>query len=194
MSAPNASCPYWQCDCGDKFLDLGCTGYDNYSQCQDNPWWYGKHSNSAYTLSKDPYDGYWHSATHNEKNPIQLMQTIFENGWSSGALLLENAGLCVLQSSVVESFNTPALRLQLSRLLPALNSFTYGSGSCQGTLSSRGFFVEEIAQGTLRLNHPNETLYNFTQSGVVDFNCTSQLNLTVLRDWASVWYLHRDLT
>ena len=192
-SGPDASCPYWQCDCG-KFLSLDCTGYDNYSQCENNPWWYSNRTNSAYTLSKDPYNGFFHSSTHNEKNPTHLMRTIFENGWSSGALLLENAGLCVLQSSVANSFKSPTLRQQLSRILPALNSLTRRPEPCRGAPpSSRGFFIEEISRGTLRLNHPNDTLYNFTEGGIVDFNCTSQLNLTVFRDWASVWYLHRDL-
>lgn len=124
MSGPGAECPYWQCDCGDKFLDLGCVEYDSHWQCKDSYWWYGKKSNSAYTLSKDPYNGYFHLGSHNEKDPTQLMTTIFEQNWSSGELLLENAGLCVLQSAIRDSFTTPAQQAQLVGQFAALNSWT----------------------------------------------------------------------
>lgn len=197
MSGPGAECPYWQCDCGDKFLDLGCVEYDSHWQCKDSYWWYGKKSNSAYTLSKDPYNGYFHSGIHNEKNPNQLMATIFEQNWSSGELLLENAGLCVLQSAIRDSFTTPAQQAQLVGQFAALNSWTYDARPCDAKLPSRGFYIDQISKGRLRLNHPNDTSYDFMpspQGGMINFNCTSQMNLTVLQDWASVWYLHRQLT
>ena len=198
MSGSNASCPYWECNCG-KFLNLGCTGYDSYSQCLDSYWWYGNQTRSAYTLSKDPYYDNFTSATHNEKDPTTLMQAIFANTWSTGQLLLENAGTCVFQSSINSSFNTPALREQLPSLFTELNAISYESQPCQYPVPSKGFYIEEIDVVTLRLNHPNETLYDYNSTfgsidGRINFNCTTQLNLTVLQDWASVWYKHRHLT
>ncbi|KAI9703382.1 MAG: hypothetical protein M1836_007950 [Candelina mexicana] len=201
MSEANATCPYWQCDCG-KFLDLGCSNYDNNSQCKDSYWWYSTQMDNAYTLSKEPYYGYFRSATHNEKDPTTLMQTIFNSNWSTGSLLLENAGICVLQSSLKTSFNTPALQQLLDSRLPKLQSTISNPNFCELGQSTKGFFIDEISLGVLKLNHPNDTLYfpnistedSSTTKGTADWTCTSQLNLTVLQDWASVWYKHRHLT
>ena len=194
MSQANATCPVWFCNCG-KFEDLGCYSYDTYSQCTDKYWWYGELTHSAYTLSKDPYFGYFESATKNEKDPTQIMQTIFSNRWSTGQLLLENAGLCVLEASFASSLGPAILGsatwsdFVIDSL--ASNDTTMCYDDIQnGYLASTGYYR---LGPTLSIARPTETLYNISRSGI-DFNCTSQLNLTVLTDWASVWYLHRKLT
>ena len=114
------------------------------------------------------------------------MKTVFEIDWSSGEPLLDNAGLCVLQSSIRGSFRTQAStpQSQFAALFAASNSWTYGSQPCQARLPSRGFSIDQISRETLKLDHPNDTLYSFTPSardGVVNFNCISQLDLTIAR-------------
>ena len=201
MSQANATCPSWFCGCG-KFKDLECYGYDTYSQCTDNYWWYGEYTHSAYTLSKDPYFvEYFESATKNEKNPTQIMQTIFSKGWSTGQLLLENAGLCVLEASFESSYAQKPIVGPAELVIETLNSNSTcpkNEAVAPGDHEIIGPFISSTGGLSDLVNpvttaRPNETLYNISRSGI-DFNCTSQLNLTVLTDWASVWYLHRKLT
>ena len=118
-----ATCPFWtqdhdphsdeykQCVKMSHFdyYGLDCQGYDINGQCSDSYWWYmGKRKldlpdefqvpmidNTAYNLAKDPYDGYFHSASKAEHDPTDLLQTIFSNRWSTGQLLLQDAGWCV---------------------------------------------------------------------------------------------------
>ena len=201
MSYTNATCPYWECDCG-SFLDLGCSEFDNNSQCENNPWWYSNESNNSYTLSRDAYDGLYHPATHNEKDPTSIMQTIFNNGWSNGKLLLENAQTCVFDYSIQATYNTAELKTYLGEIFPSLNAVTFESDPCQHTNDSKGFWIKELQTGGLNLTRPNDTFYDADLSNSVpdpspetrDWSCTTQLNLTVLEDWASVWYKHRHLT
>ena len=152
MSGSDARCPDWQCDCG-KFLDLGCTSYDNHSQCKNNYWWYGRKTGNVYTLSKDPYNDYFQSASHNEKDPTQLMQAIFKYGWSSGELLLVNAGLCVLLSYLS---SISSLSVDIIAAVVAVFSPSDSSQPCPRP------FVPRIYEGKPKLDYPNDTLYSFT--------------------------------
>lgn len=194
MSQPNATCPAWSYNCG-QFKNLDCYSYDDYDQCTDNYWWHGKLTNSAYSLSKDPYNGYFESATKNEKDPTQIMHTIFSNGWSTGQLLLENAGLCVLEASLAAAWSQVNFTFFSA---PPNDPAFWGSLAMKDLKSGDRVHTNESGPTSvafsrdLPLSRPNETLYNISQSGI-DFNCTSQLNLTILRDWPSVWYLHRKL-
>ena len=137
------------------------------------------------------------------------MKTILSNGWSTGPLLLENTGVCVLQSSLQDSYNASQLQQYLERSFPVLQSGTDEPNPCDNGSPPKGVFIEAIDQGRLKLKHANDTLYLYnltlyldnlesvtSELGAiisVDFNCTSQLNLTILEDWASVWYKHRHL-
>ena len=195
LSESDAKCPFWACNCG-KFLDLGCTSYDDHYQCKDNYWWYSMNKSNAYTLSKDSYDGFFHSGTHSEKDPTQLLKTIFDNGWSTGSLLLENAGDCVLQSSLRSIYTSQEQVDMLDIESEDSTARLTDPDSCNGPSISKGFYIDLISNGSLQLNHPNETLFNISSTpgkNAVNLQCTSQLNLTVLRDWPSVWYPHRHL-
>ena len=175
MLGTNATCPYWRCKCGD-FLDLGRSAYDKYLQCKDNYLWYGRKSDSADTLSKDPYHGYFSSATHDGKDPTQLMHTISTSSWSTGLSLLQNAGLGVLQASLPDSFTSAEQQQQLTGLVEVSNSWTLGAEpypAMQDRPSSRGFHVDEISNGTLILNHPDQTLFNSSFAGIVNVTIES---------------------
>ncbi|KAI9762468.1 MAG: hypothetical protein M1835_008032 [Candelina submexicana] len=57
--------------------DLNCHTYDNNSQC-DNAWWYSENQDSAYTLAKDPYYGFYRDP-EDTTDPTNLIRTIFNN-------------------------------------------------------------------------------------------------------------------
>lgn len=178
--------------CNENFSDLGCTGYDHFNQCDDLYWWYSQNQQTAYTLSKDVYHGYWESATKAEKDPTENLNTIFTQGWSTGELLLENAGRCIVQTYYY-NLEEPLLEALIAHPdLPVPPGSTYID-----PYVANGYFfigqgnqVDEIQKGLTTFKQPNGTFPTITRDGI-DFNCTSQLNLTVLTDWPSVWYLHR---
>lgn len=205
----SAACPEWvevietqtttSCD---KFPSLGCTTYDDFGQCQDSYWRYSQTSKTSFTLAKDSYYGYWQSASKAERHPSSILHTIFENRWSTGQLLLENAGYCVLEPALWQFENSGKLgseeRISFAEykegierthinVLEDWRSTYYSRHSSQP-------IADDIALRDLRVSPPNGTNYTITNRGVTDYNCTTQLNLTIYSDWPSIWYLHRKLT
>ncbi|KAL8898170.1 MAG: hypothetical protein Q9207_006836 [Kuettlingeria erythrocarpa] len=87
---------------GVNYGDVQCSAYDGYGQCKDSYWWYSDRTRAALTLAKPPYYGVWSKASKEEKDPTLILHTIFANGWSTGQLLLENAGRCVVVTALYE--------------------------------------------------------------------------------------------
>ncbi|KAI9701444.1 MAG: hypothetical protein M1836_001499 [Candelina mexicana] len=166
--------------------DLNCHTYDNNSQC-DNAWWYSEKQNSAYTLPKDPYYGFYRDP-EDKTDPTNLIRTIFNNRGTTGSLLFESAGLCSLLAGIEYSKRSTDEGKQLfndyhfsrDRLLDHTNP------------DEDSIFGDILVEHVHGVGHPNNTLFNLA-GNMPDFSCTSQLNLTILKDWMSVWYLHRDL-
>lgn len=79
-----ANCPDWAASDCEKSRNLGCSGYTQFLQCDNYYWWYGNTTNSTYTI------------IHNgapDGDATNILSTIFTDGWSTGQLLFENAGL-----------------------------------------------------------------------------------------------------
>ncbi|KAI9711439.1 MAG: hypothetical protein M1812_007184 [Candelaria pacifica] len=196
----------------DRWKDLNCHMYDANNQC-DNAWWYSNAHQSAYTLAKDPYLGIY-TAPKDNKDPTDLIRTIFSNKWTSGPLLFDNAGVCsliaglrskvqeILASGCADPFDfhlEDALTNHMSTEFLSLCEKpdpSFASEILQSVADPSTGLVDlfEVALAGVShgIEHPNNTLLDFTNNGP-DFSCTSQLNLTMLKDWTSVWYLHRDL-
>ena len=106
-----------------NYYDLDCHSYDEYGQCSKSCWWYSWKANTAYTLAKDPYHGYFQSASKVETDPTNILQRIFVNKWSTGKLLLENAGLCVLAAGLYENPRDTSLADLIPNPLKSLADF-----------------------------------------------------------------------
>ena len=195
---------------------LDCYGYDEYGQCINSYWWYSQDSRTAFTLAKDPYNGYFQPASKLEKDPTDILQTIFANKWSTGQLLLEHAGLCVFEAALYEAASankdvlfsiknhttTIAGITPLANPLdnPFINATSVPFADFKAILSDP-FLNFKITSydllkpnGGLSLEPPNGVNYTISKDGITNFDCTSQLNLTIYTDWASVWNLHKKLT
>lgn len=211
LSNKSASCPFWLQNfaTGDpnpyeydpancpginfthfNYYDLDCYAYDEYSQCNNSYWWYSRDSRTAFTLAKDPYYGNFESASKAEKDPTSILHTIFTNRWSTGQLLLENAGLCIVELMLYEIFgNTTGQSLPYWKYsLEAYDTNVFSEYIFKSNI------MDGLRAGRSRLYPPNGTSYSISSDGIIDFNCTSQLNLTIYTDWPSVWYLHKKLT
>ena len=80
---------------------IQCDSYDEYGVC--SAWWYDPISNAAYGLS---------SLRNMETNYYALMETLFSNGWTTGADLFLGALACAdyqAASSGANNNNNPAL-------------------------------------------------------------------------------------
>lgn len=180
-----------------NYGDMQCSAYDAYGQCEGSYWWYSDRTGAAFSLAKTPYHGVWSKASKEEKDPTSILQTIFANEWSTGQLLLENAGRCVVESAVYE----------LQKEAGGPKDFFEGSNASDWTLSNfksqLRLFGDDYLHTPIRwlfdrlslltFQPPNGTNYTIDADGINDFNCTSQLNVTLYTDWPSVWYLHRKL-
>ena len=85
IQAGTAPCPLWAGSACDKGKNFKCNGYDSLGQCENNLWWYGKTTNSAYTIL--------HNGKFDKGNTPGILNTTFANGWSTGSLLFENAAI-----------------------------------------------------------------------------------------------------
>ena len=77
---------------------IQCESYDQYGVCRD--WWYDPGTNAAYSLS---------SLSSMETNYYDLMQTLFSNGWTTGADLFLGAKACADYVAVNGGANDPTL-------------------------------------------------------------------------------------
>lgn len=178
-------CPSWAGSACEKHRNLGCTGYDLNGQC-NNYWWYSASQNAAYTLN------------HNDNtDSTQLIGTILNSSWATGASLFEDAAVCEVQSVIRQSlpaiyttyeghlgfaFNGSfaSLRSDSAIFFPNESTFLPIDGSGLSALS------QDPALANL-LYHPNGTEYgtiwqDFGPQGF-DFRCTSQLNVTIANSW-----------
>ncbi|KAL9040258.1 MAG: hypothetical protein Q9180_002024 [Flavoplaca navasiana] len=193
---------------GFNYCDMQCSAYDAYGQCNNSYWWYSHRSQAAFSLAKTPYNGVWSKASKAEKDPTSILQTIFANGWSTGQLLLENAGRCVVEIAAYDFYKPERGPVGYPRDLPFRKSFGHwyniqpglpDLGSFKSQLRSDGVdFLSAVfesysvfSSSENGLRQSNGTNYTIGANGYNDFNCTSQLNLTIYQDWPSVWYLHR---
>ena len=172
-----------------NFYDLDCHEYDQYNQCKDSYWWYSSEVDIAFTLAKDPYYGISQQSSQKEKDPSSILHSIFDNSWSTGRLLLENAGFCVLIAAqcpynpddpdCTEDF---AARMMTTVDVDDLNGWYV-------------IFLDAALRsyGHIEPQPPNGTDYTISNNGITNFDCTTQLNATVYTDWSSVYYLHKNL-
>ncbi|KAL9018218.1 MAG: hypothetical protein Q9185_004491 [Variospora sp. 1 TL-2023] len=178
-----------------NYGDMQCSAYDAHGQCEKSYWWYSNRTGAAFSLAKTPYYGVWSKASKEEKDPTAILQTIFANGWSTGQLLLENAGRCVVERAVYEYYEPKG---QLFQEFGGYNPSHPTFESFKSILRQSRFDFLRVAYwrlfappSQLMLQAPNGTNYTIDADGFNDFNCTSQLNLTIYTDWPSVWYLHK---
>ena len=194
-----------------NYYGLDCYDYDVNGQCNNSYWWYSQQFNAAFTLAKDPYNGYWQHASKAEKDPTSILQAIFANKWSTGQLLLEKAGVCTVDAAVYASIEgiageaTERLRyrswppIYLAQWIfnltgsaaPSLADIKSGSTS---PLNDALPLMTSLLKNDMSLSPPNGVNYSISSNGVTNFDCTSQLNLSIYTDWPSVWYLHKKLT
>ncbi len=184
VSNRSTPCPSWAESACEKSPDLKCEGYDSNSQCINSYWWYSASQNAAYTLN------------HNDNlDSTQLIGSILNNSWSTGASLFEDAAICEVQNAIQQSL--PAIYTTYSGRSGF--SFNGSFGNLQGddvrSLSNGTTFLPFDGSGlstlsqdpTAKLHHPdgteNGTIWqNFGPQGF-DFRCTSQLNVTIAYDW-----------
>ena len=77
---------------------IQCDSYDQYGVCSD--WWYDPDTNAAYALS---------SLRNMETSYHDLMETLFSNGWTTGAALFLGAKACADYMAVYGGTNDPTL-------------------------------------------------------------------------------------
>ena len=77
---------------------IQCDSYDEYGVCSD--WWYDPDTNAAYALS---------SLRNMEVGYHELMETLFSNGWTTGAGLFLGAKACADYMAVYGGANGPTL-------------------------------------------------------------------------------------
>lgn len=183
-------CPSWAGGACDSSHAPNCTGYDQNGQCNNNYWWYSASQNAAYTLNHNDNTG-----------STQLIGTILNSSWATGASLFEDAAVCEVQS-VIRQFH-PAVYTTYN------GDFGFAYNGKFGSLQSDS--VKYLPNGTtfLPIDGPGlsklsqdpslaRLLYhpNGTENGTIwqdfgpqgfDFRCTSQLNVTIANFWPKMY-------
>ena len=163
-------------------VSFGCSSYDTNNQC--GRWWYSQNLNSSFTLVQ----------TSNPSNdPTYLITTIFEQGWTTGILLFENAALCAEPSRLVRTLATmQKSQRPASPITDYMDSWFWrlmGVASRSGTASVdivvTGAFDLFIASRPGPTRHPAGTLFNITD-GKIDFSCMSQLDVQLGWNWSGI--------
>ena len=85
LQAGTAPCPQWAGSACTSSKNFRCIGYDGNGQCNNNLWWYGSTTNSAYMLLLN--------GNFDKGDTPNILRTTFANGWSTGSLLFENAAI-----------------------------------------------------------------------------------------------------
>lgn len=163
-------------------VNFGCTSYDARSQC--GRWWYSQDLNSSFTLVQ----------TGNVSNdPTNLISTVFQQGWTTGELLFENAAICDEPPGLVERLaSMEMMERPASPLTDFMDSWFWrlmGVASHDGT-NSVDIVVSDAFNAYIEsrpgpVSHPSNTLFNVSGSKI-DFACMSQLDLQVGWDWRRI--------
>ena len=163
-------------------VNFGCSGYNSNNRC--GRWWYSSNLNSSFTLVQ----------TGNSSNdPTDLIETIFQQGWTTGELLFENAAICAEPSGLVQTLETmQRSQRPSSPLTDYMDSWFWrlmGVASQSGTSSANivvsNAFNAFIASRPDLTRHPASTLFNITE-GKIDFACMSQLDMQVGWNWKGI--------
>ena len=163
-------------------VSFGCTSYDARSQC--GRWWYSEDLNSSFTLVQ---------VGNPSNDPTDLISTIFQQGWTTGELLFENAAICDETTSLVETLE----KMEMSER-PAAPMTDYMDSwfwrlmgvATRAATTSVDIVVSDAFNAYIEsrpgpVSHPNTTLFNVS-SGKIDFACISQLNLQVAWNWRGI--------
>ena len=163
-------------------VSFGCSSYDANNRC--GRWWYSQNLNSSFTLVQ---------TSNSSNDPSDLIATVFQQGWTTGKLLFENAAICAEPSRLVQ----PLEMMQRSQrpaspLADYMDSWFWrlmGVASRSGTTSVdivvSDAFNAFIASRPGPTRHPAGTVFNITE-GKVDFACMSQLDVQVGWNWSGI--------
>ena len=187
-------CPSWAGqDCTNNH-NLKCIGYDAYMQCNNSYWWYSSDQNAAYTLN------------HNDNSDsTNFTHDALSNTWATGYTLFELAAICEVQYAIDQYLspsppstnyttyngkagisytgNIPTLQSSDVTTGPAGTTFLPFDGSGLSRLSADPNIAKNLAHP---FNGNYETIWqNFGSQGF-DFNCLSQLNVTIENQWESM--------
>lgn len=156
-------------------VNFGCSSYDTKSQC--GRWWYSEDLNSSFTLVQ---------RSNSSNDPTDLISTIFQQGWTTGDLLLENSALCDEPPSLVHTLSMiPQLERPASPTTDYMDSWFWrllGVAPLEDTASVdivvSDNFSAYIESRPALINHPRNTISNIS-GGKIDFACMSQLDVQV---------------
>ncbi len=163
-------------------VNFGCTGYDANGQC--GRWWYSEDLNSSFTLIQ---------AGNLSNDPTDLITTVFEQGWTTGELLFENAAVCDEPGALVETLEgIPRLERPESPLADYMDSWfwrlmgvaTRGGTADVDIVVGDGFSRYIVGRPGV-VGHPGNTVFNVSR-GRIDFACMSQLDLQVGWNWRGI--------
>ncbi|KAL2036494.1 hypothetical protein N7G274_010760 [Stereocaulon virgatum] len=189
LQAGTAPCPQWAGSACKSSKDFRCNGYDGNGQCNNNLWWYGSTTNSAYTLLLN--------GKFDKGDTPNILRTTFANGWSTGSLFFENAAICEFTNVLPSQLNyTPEYMV-----LNGTAGFAYSGPFSQVSpytqiINSTAFFLpidgggfvilSENSKWSRLLYHPQRNPFSFSPDGV-DLRCVSQLNVSVANSWMGKW-------
>ena len=164
-------------------VNFGCTGYDANSQC--GRWWYSEDLNSSFTLIQ---------AGNSSNDPTDMIGTAFQQGWTTGKLLFENAAVCDEPSSLVETLeNMEMFERPATPLTDYMDSWFWGlmdvvrrsGNTALADIVVSNAFNAYIESRPGPVRHPANTLFNIS-GGKIDFACISQLDLQVGWNWTGI--------
>lgn len=182
----NGTLPYWalsNCPACTTPVNFGCTTYNENGQC--GRWWYSEDLNSSFTLIQTSNLG---------NDPTDLITTIFDQGWSTGSLLFENAAICDEPSSLGAALATiPTQERPSSPLRDYMDSWFWkllAIAPVVGEESSVDIVVSSTFNRYIEsrpgpVSHPANTLFSVHDT-TVDFACMSQLDLQVAWNWTGI--------
>ena len=163
-------------------VDFGCQGYDSNNQC--GRWWYSQDLNSSFTLVQE---------RNLSNDPTELITTVFQQGWTTGNLLFENAAICdeptnlvgLLESLEVAGRPASPLTDYMDSWFWRLMGVVSRAGTASVDVIVSDPFNRYIASKPGPVNHPAGTLYNITNDRI-DFSCISQLDLQLAWNWTGI--------
>lgn len=164
-------------------VNFGCTSYDTNSQC--GRWWYSQHLNSSFTLVQ---------AGNLSNDPTNLIATAFQQGWTTGELLFENAAICDQPSSLVETLDslevferpvTPLTDYMDSWFWRLMGVVRRSDNTSLADIVVSNAFNAYIKSRPGPVAHPASTLFNIS-GGKINFACMSQLDLQVGWNWRGI--------
>lgn len=164
-------------------VNFGCTSYDTNTQC--GRWWYSQHLNSSFTLVQ---------AGNLSNDPTNLIATTFQQGWTTGELLFENAAICDEPNSLVETLDslemferpaTPLTDYMDSWFWRLMDVVRRSDNTSLADIVVSNAFNAYIQSRPGPISHPANTLFNVS-GGKIHFACMSQLDLQVGWNWRGI--------